>query len=532
MRRFTRLYMQLDETNRTNEKLEVLRNYFLDAPAEDASWAIYFLMGSRVPRAVNSPLLRRWIADAAELPDWLVEECYHTVGDLAETIALLLPNDPDPLDMPLSELVNNELLPLRKMPEDDRRDAVLRLWSAMDREQRFVWNKLITGSFRVGVSKTLVVKALSQIHDVEAAVMAHRLMGTWEPSGAAFLALAEPGSAAENPSRPYPFFLANPLPPEIMETEAPNAFQAEWKWDGIRCQLIRRQGQVILWSRGEDLLTDRFPEIRDAAAALPDGTVIDGEILAWDGNRPAPFQDLQKRITRKTLSPKILAETPVAFMAYDLMEANGDDVRERPLTERRRVLEEVMESIPPMNVLNLSPLVACGTWDELAVHREASRQNRTEGLMLKRRDSPYRSGRVRGDWWKWKVDPYTMDAVLTYAQPGSGRRAGLYTDYTFGVWRGDDLITVAKAYSGLTDKEIAEVDAWVRKNTTDKFGPVRMVKPELVFELAFEGIQPNTRNKSGLAVRFPRIQRWRKDKPANQADTLESVTELLQLHQK
>ncbi len=532
MRRFTRLYITLDQTNRTNEKLEALRNYFAEAPPEDASWAIYFLTGNRVPRAVNSPLLRRWIADAAELPDWLVEECYHTVGDLAETIALLLPNDPEPMDMPLHELVNNELLPLRKLPENDRREAVLRLWQSMARDQRFVWNKLITGSFRVGVSKTLVVKALSQIHDVEAAVMAHRLMGTWEPTATAFLGLAEPGSAAENPSRPYPFFLANPLPPEVMEQELPEAFQAEWKWDGIRCQLIRRQGQVILWSRGEDLLTDRFPEIRDAAATLPDGTVIDGEILAWEVDRPAPFQDLQKRITRKILSPKILAETPVAFMAYDLMEFSGEDLREQPLRKRRHLLEQAMTVLSNETVIHLSPLVTCATWTDLAAHREASRQNRTEGLMLKRIESPYRSGRVRGDWWTWKVDPYTMDAVLTYAQPGSGRRAGLYTDYTFGVWRGDELITVAKAYSGLTDKEIAEVDSWVRKNTTDKFGPVRMVKPELVFELAFEGIQPNTRNKSGLAVRFPRIQRWRKDKPASQADTLETLSELLQLHQK
>jgi DNA ligase 1 len=334
----------------------------------------------------------------------------------------------------------------------------------------------------------------------------------------------------ENPAKPFPFFLANPLPPELMDEESAAHYQAEWKWDGIRSQMICRQGQVIIWSRGEDLLTDRFPEIRDAAASLPDGTVLDGEILAWDCDRPAPFQNLQTRITRKSLTPKVLKETPVAFMAYDIMELEGEDIREWPLMERRRSLEALMRDQSPDGPLYVSPLVKAESWQGLADHREQSRELRTEGLMLKKLSSPYRSGRVKGDWWKWKVDPYTMDAVLTYAQPGSGRRAGLFTDYTFGVWRGNELITIAKAYSGLTDSEIKEVDAWIRKNTLEKFGPVRMVKPELVFELAFEGLQRSTRNKSGIAVRFPRILRWRKDKPADEADTLELVHDLLELH--
>lgn len=532
MKRFTRLYMELDESNRTNDKLEALRRYFAEAAPEDASWAVYFLMGNKVPRAVNSPLLRRWAAEAAETPEWLLEECYHMVGDLAETISLLLPETQESIDIPLRRLVHEELIPLRELPEPDRRSAVLRLWSLMDREQRFVYNKLITGSFRVGVSKTLVIKALAQLHNAEQAAMAHRLMGVWEPTAEAMLALQHPADMLENPARPYPFFLANQLPADMMQPDTAHLYQAEWKWDGIRSQLIKRQGQVIIWSRGEDLLTDRFPEIRDAAATLPDGTVLDGEILAWEGDRPAPFLDLQKRITRKTMSPKVIAETPVIFMAYDILELAGDDLRETPLLQRRQHLEALMASATHPDMLRLSPLVEGSSWEELSAQREISRQNRTEGLMLKRHDSPYRSGRVRGDWWKWKVDPYTIDAVLTYAQPGHGRRAGLYTDYTFGVWKDGELITVAKAYSGLTDEEINQVDGWIRKNTIEKFGPVRRVKPEQVFELAFESIQASTRHKSGLAVRFPRISRWRKDKTAEQADNIETVFELLELHQK
>lgn len=344
----------------------------------------------------------------------------------------------------------------------------------------------------------------------------------------------------ENPARPYPFYLASPLPDEFFAAEHAEEFQAEWKWDGIRCQLIKRLGQVILWSRGEDLLTDRFPEVRDAAfEQLPDGTVLDGELLAWDINRPAPFQNLQPRISRKSITQKLLQSTPAVFMVYDLLELAAEDIRERPLLYRRAQLETLAASWADLSTITasdnqspllLSPVVYATTWDDYTTQRMQSRELRTEGLMLKRNTSPYRSGRVRGDWWKWKVDPYTIDAVLTYAQPGHGRRAGLYTDYTFGVWRDGELITIAKAYSGLSNTEINKVDNWVRRNTIEKFGPVRMVKPELVFELAFEGLQLSNRNKSGIAVRFPRINRWRRDKPPEQADTLDRIRELLAAH--
>lgn len=542
MRLFTRLYIELDQSNRTNDKLEAMARFFQAAPPEDAAWAVYFLTGAKIPRGVNSTQLRRWAGEIAELPEWLMDECYAAVGDLGETIALVLPDNPHAaFDTPLHTVIEEQLIPLRDLPEEQRREQILSTWTAMDRHQRLLYNKILTGSFRVGVSKTLVIRALAQHFEAEPAVMAHRLMGTWQPTPDNFLALGHEDSLLENPAQPYPFFLANAVAEDFFDAEQPADFQAEWKWDGIRCQLIKRMGQLILWSRGEDLLTDRFPEIRDAAQALiPDGTVLDGEILAWDEDRPAPFQNLQTRIARKSVSQKLLDETPAAFMAYDMMELAGQDLRELPLAERRQRLETLAEqwhaaSLPPGSTakgqaLHLSPIVNGETWEDLMAHRTRSRDLRTEGLMLKRQSSPYRAGRVRGDWWKWKVDPYTIDAVLTYAQPGHGRRAGLFTDYTFGVWRDGELITIAKAYSGLSNAEINEVDNWVRKNTLEKFGPVRMVKPELVFELAFEGLQQSNRNKSGIAVRFPRIQRWRKDKTPEDADNIERVKELLHAH--
>lgn len=547
MRRFARLYLELDESNRTNDKVAALRRYFEEAEPADAAWAIYFLMGRKLPRGVNSAQLRGWTAEVAGLPDWLVDESYSSVGDLAETIALLVSarvEDGD-FDMPLHELVESHLVPLRENPEAERRREVTDMWGAMGRDLVFVYNKLITGSFRVGVSKTLVIRALAQHFDVGPAVMAHRLMGSWVPSAVAFEALAHEGSMLDTPARPYPFFLASPMPDDFMDGERVEDFLVEWKWDGIRCQLIKRLGQVVLWSRGEDLLTDRFPEVRDAAMGLlEDGTVLDGEILVWGDDRPAPFQDLQPRIGRKTVSKKMLEQAPAVFMAYDILESGGEDVRERGLEERRGWLESLAKAWEDGSTgddggkagaggwcaLKVSPLVVGKTWEQLSDLRNEARGLCTEGFILKRRGSPYRAGRVRGDWWKWKVEPYTIDAVLTYAQPGHGRRAGLFTDYTFGVWNGGELITIAKAYSGLSNAEINEVDGWVRQNTLEKFGPVRQVKGEHVFELAFEGLQISNRNKSGIAVRFPRISRWRRDKKPEEADTLDRVKEMLSVH--
>jgi DNA ligase 1 len=563
MHAFAELYAALDETTRTNEKVAALAMYFASAPPADAAWALYFLSGRRPRQVVGSRQMAEWAAEEAGMPLWLFGECYDAVGDLAETVALIL-DDENPgvqnelassmEQFSLAYWIEQRLLPLQKADDTARRAAMVAAWAELDRPQRFLWNKLITGGFRVGVSQRLVTKALAQVSGIDEATVAHRLMGAWEPTAVFYTELLHPETSDSDKSRPYPFCLAYPLEGEPESLGPAEEWQAEWKWDGIRSQLIKREGTVFLWSRGEELISERFPELMAAGERLPDGTVIDGEVLPYLDGNVLPFALLQRRIGRKTLTKKILSEVPAVIFAYDLLELNGADLRERPLSERRALLEEVIASLTTNDTkstkaeqvaqednnlralhdlrglpeaLHISPIVAAGDWDAIARERDRARELAAEGLMLKRRSSPYRVGRVKGDWWKWKVVPYTIDAVLINAQRGSGKRASLYSDYTFAVWDGDKLVPFAKAYSGLTDAEIREVDAFVRRNTLETFGPVRSVKPELVFELAFEGLQRSTRHKSGIAVRFPRMLRWRKDKPASEADSLETVRSLL-----
>jgi DNA ligase-1 len=526
MKAFADLYAALDETTKTSVKVAALTRYFTAAPAADAAWAVYFLVGRKPRQVVPSRKLCAWAAEAGGVPGWLFDECQHAVGDMAETIALILPAPDRFSDVPLAHWVEERLLPLRGAPEDEQKAALVQAWAQLDRRQRFVWNKLITGAFRVGVSQQLVIRSVAAAAGLNPGVVAHRLMGDWEPTPAFYAQLVAAESADTNISRPYPFFLAHPLEgrPETLGDRA--EWQAEWKWDGIRAQLIRRQSQTFLWSRGEELVTERYPELAEAASRLPDGTVLDGEILPWKDGVVLPFAHLQRRIGRKTLGKKLLEEVPVVLMIYDVLEEQGADVRPLSLIERRAHLEHIVAATGDARLL-LSPVIDAGSWEELARRWDESRARRVEGMMLKRRAAPYRVGRQRGDWWKWKVHPFTVDAVLMYAQRGSGRRASLYTDYTFGVWDNGRLVPVAKAYSGLTDEEIRKVDAFVRRHTVEKFGPVRTVQPELVFELGFEGIQRSTRHKSGVAVRFPRMLRWRTDKKAADADTLETVRRML-----
>lgn len=528
MRRFAELFRELDETNRTKVKVAALERYFREAPHEDAAWALFFLSGKRLPSPVKTKLLREWVSRLSGQPLWLVEECYGLVGDLAETLALLLPEPGEGATLPLHRIVEERIVPLQDWDDPFKYQILSETWGELSANERFVYNKLITGAFRVGVHRTLVVRALSAVAGIEPAVMAHRMMGNLQPRAEDFAKLLAEEDTFDDPARPYPFYLAYPLEddPESLP-EPPEAWQVEWKWDGIRAQLIKRRGTVILWSRGEEIVTERFPEIAGAAAHLPDGTVLDGEVLAWKAGKPLPFGSLQKRIGRKNVTAKILEEAPAVFMALDCLEDGGEDVRERSTEARRELLEKICAEQQDGSVIVPSPLVHAETWEAFGEMREQSRKRGVEGFMLKRRGAPYQVGRVKGDWWKWKVDPYTIDAVMIYAQSGHGRRAGLFTDYTFAVWEGEELVPFAKAYSGLNDAEIREVDAFVRSHTLKRFGPVRTVEPELVFELAFEAIQESTRHKSGVAVRFPRIARWRKDKKSQQADTLETLFSLL-----
>ncbi|MDY7574958.1 ATP-dependent DNA ligase [Actimicrobium sp. CCI2.3] len=538
MREFASLYDALDATTSTTRKLAQLVAYFRCAPAENAAWAVYFLAGGKPRQAVPTKLLRQYATEAAGLDDWLFDECYHAVGDLAETIAHILPAPQRQSDLGLARWMDERITPLRGAPPETIRTAMLTYWDELEPRERFLLVKLIGGGFRVGVSKLLVTRALAEVAALDSKLIAQRLMGWTDarqrPSAARFTALVAATSDQEQALRggqPFPFFLAHPLQAEPASLGPLANWQVEWKYDGIRAQLVRRDNQSWVWSRGEELISEGFPEI--AAITLPEGTVIDGEILIWGTDTHAPFSELQKRIGRKTLSAKLLAELPAVLMAYDVLEHDGIDLREETQSARRAVLERVVAGVGS-DQLKLSPLIVAADWETLAAVRSQSRARAVEGMMLKAVDARYGVGRTKdvGVWWKWKVDPYSVDAVLIYAQSGHGRRASLYTDYTFAVWdEASDgsrtLVPFAKAYSGLTDAEIALVDARIRKTTIEKFGPVRSVTPTLVFEIGFEGIGRSPRHKSGIAVRFPRMLRMRDDKPVDEADTLQTLLRML-----
>jgi DNA ligase-1 len=564
MKRFAQLFAELDATTSTNAKVEALARYFDEAPPHDAAWAVYFLAGGKPRQVVPMGTLGALACEVAGVPDWLFGACYEQVGDLAETISLVLPLDGRTSDVGLAEWIEQRLLPLRGKPFEEVAPLIKSWWLELDAQGRFLLTKLIGGAFRVGVSKLLVQRALAQHAGVDAKRVAQRMMGYTDgkvmPSPQRYLALIaqteEAAGEGRDVGQPYPFFLAHQLdvPPELFKSRLGPVedWMVEWKYDGIRGQVIKRGGQVWIWTRGEELATERFPEIVAAAQSLPDGTVIDGEILVWneDVQRPAPFSILQQRIGRKNLTKKILDEAPVSFMAYDLVEEQGQDIRSLPQRERRARLEALLAG----RAIRVSPIETADSWLDFARKRERSRELGVEGFMLKRLDAAYGTGRTKAEglWWKWKIEPMTVDCVLVYAQPGSGRRSSVHTDYTFAVWNrapeskaqadavvaaivrkeppkeGDlQLVPFAKAYSGLTDEEFREVDALIRRNTVEKFGPVRSVKPMLVFELGFEGINRSTRHRSGIAVRFPRMLRIRHDKPLHEANTLQDLEALL-----
>jgi len=536
MKAFAQLFLSLDETNKTNEKVKVLKDYFNSVPDTDKMNMLALFSGRRPKRQINSTLVRNWAIEASNIPPWLFEESYHVVGDLAETMSLLMPQNRGSSSKTLTEWIN-EINGLADKTEEEKKRWLMDSWAMLDSSERFVFNKLLTGSFRVGVSQSLVIKALADITGIEPPVLTHRIMGSWMPDTYTYEQLVQEQTASDDISRPYPFFLAYPIQETSEKQKSAeelksalgdeSEWQAEWKWDGIRSQLIKRDGQIFIWSRGEDLATDKFPELHPFLNALPDGTVLDGELLSFQDGAPMPFNVLQTRIGRKNLSKKILEESPVAVIAYDCLEYNGEDIRHKTQSERRTILEKLQAATPFAEIFRISALIPFDNWEGLEKTREQSRAMIAEGIMLKRKSATYQVGRKRGDWWKWKIDPLSVDAVMIYAQKGHGRRADLYTDYTFAVWDGDKLVPFAKAYSGLTDAEINKVDYFIKRNTLEKFGPVRTVKPELVFEIGFEGINKSTRHKSGIALRFPRILRWRHDKPKEEADTIETLRALL-----
>ncbi|HNR56431.1 MAG TPA: ATP-dependent DNA ligase [Flavobacteriales bacterium] len=535
MHREADLFEAIDATTGTNAKVDALARYFVEAEDQDKLWVIALLSGRRPKRPVTSTQLRQWATEISGIPDWLFEASYHVVGDFAETVTHIATLQ-EPITKSLTQWVRY-VEDLRACTEEEKAGRVKAAWSGLQGMELFVFNKIITGGFRIGVSQKIMVKGLSKATGVEEDVLSHRLMGDWDPHTTTFDRLILEASSTDNDSRPYPFYLAYPIEglegtatgALLKDVEAlgpPQEWQAEHKWDGIRGQLIVRNGAHYVWSRGEELVTDKYPEFEPLRAVLSHGTVIDGEILAWKDGAPLPFAEMQKRIGRKTVGKKILTDVPVLLMAYDLLEFEGRDIRQRPMSERRELLERIVADASHPSLV-ISGILPFATWEELVAHREAARIGAVEGIMLKRKTSTYEVGRRRGDWWKWKVDPLSIDAVLTFSMQGHGRRADLYTDHTFGLWHNGELVTFAKAYSGLTDEEMKAVDAFVKKNTVERFGPVRKVTPQLVFEIGFEGISASTRHKSGVAVRFPRIVRWRRDKKIEEANTLDDLKALV-----
>ncbi len=532
MKAFADLHALLEETTKATAKVRALRDYFARVPPADAAWAVSFLVGRKPRRIVPSAKLREWAAQEAAIPDWLFQESYDAVGDMAETIALLLPAPVHSSDQTLSRWIEDRLLPLYGRDEKDKRSLIQDAWRELDPSQRFIWNKLISGGFRVGVSQQLVIQALADLAGVDPPVVAHRLMGDWSPTPDFFAGLLARDASDADPSRPYPFFLAQCLDQEPTSLGDRALWQVEWKWDGLRCQLIRRDGFTYVWSRDQELITSQYPELTALGELFPDGTVLDGAILPCKGGSILPFIRLERRIGRKNPTRVVLAETPVILIVHDLLEHAGVDLREQSLDARRDALTALIGDLTSRSPwlesrVWISPIVRAPTWTELATIWAQSRDEQAQGLMLKRRDSAYGVGRSRDDWWKWKVEPFTIDAVLTAARRGSGERAGLYTDYTLAVWNDGVLITIAQADSNLTDAEIRQIDAFVRQNILERFGPVRTVKPELVFEIAFEGLARSRRHKSGLALRFPRVVRIRGDRTADQAGTLAVLEALL-----
>ena len=531
LRGFANLVQVIGTSTRTNDKIDALTQYFSTADDKDKVWMIAIFSGRRPRRMVSSSQLIEWCIEMANLPGWLFGECYHTVGDLGETISLLLPEptiDVNETSLPLHYYIE-QFIKLEKQEEVIRKKFIIDSWSKMDQGERFVFNKLIMGSFRIGVSQKTIVNALAKLTTLEPSVIAHRISGNWDPTTITFAELLNEDSQLIDHSRPYPFYLAYALDggPDALGT--PEEWQVEWKWDGIRGQIIKRDDQLFVWSRGEELMTDKFPEFQVLKDLLPNGIVIDGEIIPSIEKKPLPFAILQTRIGRKNITKKQLKDAPITFFAYDLLEFNGEDFRSRPLAERRQQLETIANPLTTP-VIILSPIVDFTTWQQLADLRNTSREMGAEGFMLKKKSSTYQVGRKVGDWWKWKIEPLVIDAVMIYAQKGSGRRSNLYTDYTFAVKDGDKLVPFAKAYSGLTDKEFAQVDNFVKRNSLEKFGPVRTVKPELVFELAFEGIAASNRHKSGVALRFPRMSKWRTDKKPDEINTLDDLKNMLAIY--
>lgn len=529
MKQFARLITELDQTTKTHAKVEAMVRFLALVNEEDKVWMMALLSHRKPKRGIKTALLRDWVVEYAGLPDWLVEESYQVVGDLSETLALLLPRPTESREDHSLAFWMTQLQRLSALTEEDQKAFMLEAWRSLEANERLIVHKLITGGFRLGVSQKLLVRALAKSTGLEENAIAHRLTGKWTGDSTTFQDLLFSEDEADQLSRPYPLYLAHPIDQDPSDLGEISEWQAEWKWDGIRVQLIKRSGEFFLWSRGEELITEKFPELNGLAESLPDGTVIDGELLPFKDGHPLPFQLLQGRINRKTLSKKQAREAPCLLMAYDLLEEGGQDLREAPLIDRRQKLETIVALMDLPDALRLSESVQVASWQDVIAARENAREHFAEGVMLKRKNSTYQEGRTQEDWWKWKVDPLTVDAVMIYAQRSQGRKDIPYSEYTFALWGEEGtLVPFAKVSPGLTGAEMKLVNAWIKQNTVERFGPVRSVKAELVFEIGFDEVNYSRRHKSGVIVRAPGMLRWRQDKKASEADQLVFLKGLIQ----
>ena len=537
MRNFATLFKELDETAQADLKIEALINYFKKVPPEDLAWTVSLLLGRKIKQVISVKRLRKWSVELTQIPDWLLAECLNNVGDLAETISLILPFEGNSENIPLHVWIEQCIFPLKDQQEEIQKEKIVSFWHQLNSVERFLFNKLVTGSFHVDIPPKLIIKALSSFCSLNEKYISQRLIGNWVPTAGFFNFLCTSNVSDTMANIPYPFNPVVQLDLKVEDLGNINQWLFEWKWNGIRSQIIKRENKVFIWSHDEDLLNDSFPELYELGSILPDGTVIEGIIIPIRDNILLPSAELKKRIAKRYPVKKILSDIPVSFVAFDLLEFDKEDIRNKSLNQRRNLLKEILNDITDKRII-LSGVVECNSWKDLKIARSEAGKKSVDGLMLKRLYSPYsigsetivsamQSGILTTNWYKWKNDPLTINAILLYARLEQGSTSPLFKEYTFALWHDGKLIPFAKTSSGLTDEEIIQVDSFIRKNTLGKFGPVRTVKPELVFKLEFDGIQKSSRNKSGIVVLSPHITRWHHYKKIEEAGSLNSLTILL-----
>jgi len=527
MKAFAKLISNLEQTSKEAFKVTALAQYFSNATDEDKLWTLALFTGTRPKRVVDIKALKEFAEQVYTEGEWLFEASHQIVGDMAETIAYFLPKAKRNGNHTLSEWISM-IRTIFNAERIDQRDAITKAWDTLRPEERFIFNKLITGGFRIDVSLKLLSKALAIVTGKDENLLAHKLNSDWHPDEVSFETLIFTENPEAEKSKPYPFHLAHTLESTVAELGDISNWQVERKWDGIRVQVIVRGNKISIWSRKGDILSSKVPELKPLAESMEDGTVLDGELICFKNGKILPINNLRTRFGRRNNSKKQFEESPCVFMAYDILEFKGEDIRNKDLAERRKKLEKViLQYYDEHKIILLSDIINNDNWESINSEREKSREHQVTGLVLKNKKSIYGSSRVEGDWWKWPVDPLFIDAILLYAQAGEGGSSKMYREYSFALWHGEDLVTFAKAKSGLEDKELKELTSFVKKNTKEKFGPVRSVAAVQIFRLAFDSITASKRHKSGILLKNPRLIEWLRDKNIEDGNNLDDLKKML-----